>query len=1377
MVIRKMNTLILLAVLTVLAGCTGKSSKRTIHEGPHQSKGESVDTDSVSPAEAQNQVQMTFKKRFEISKRINEGNAEQNLAIALELEKIVLNSTVLSDPELAGRSEFDIVLSMFHRALDKAMDRNMAGVLSSGVLERYEKVALAYCTPQAKGCIRLAMFRGDHLASRILMRIAGTLEPKILEFRAKRLAIQTRIANSTQRQQSDLDALNAENAQYFPMVVRYYRLLQLSYEMNNAQTSPELDQKYVNFARDYFEYFRKLPADQKQHEFNRRHRDTLTLALGHLKNQARGGKLSAEYCKFLRDLNPLDAEMFASMDLDKRSQRSMLSEFIECSSQSGDLKQLIGKFIREQNATAMTNYENDKRAENVVRLKVKDEGYAYASAALSEVPFLYKNLNVELTQRTDLAFFILDRVYYRQIDLNVAMNYWNHTTGLNELEFLKFARNYARLQAAYVLKVTLQNYGRILTDHFKTKGGLSSDYFTEVVTEVNSTSQFDWDELRDRLAFVREFMIKVYDQRLTRGAAPAAAQKEYLAMKEELGNLSNHISMAVTTPMTVPLYYYMAKAQGTIKIHIPWVRSGDQWFDVPATDALAGFLRPDYGRTIPFFKFGNIDSTYDVLGKMHVLDYALRTGIFEFVDFGMLEEDKQLNMPNEVLFFKQATKDLLTNFERNFRSELEKLDIATRNRNFSEAFMGTCEDPMNAPMTFELTDLTMNTFLNDRAMTDSTASIYGASQFIFAWRMYRENLTQMVKVMERHLTADGAADRLSAAKQATKQQVVSNTYAEIERFNKLERQLWDKVLKLDQQIVNKQRDCLVRLVKAEFVRRNELMLANIDYYKDVHAAMTALIQIKDSGATTATQAINAFAARSSGLNSDVATRAVRMLNILRNKYQDAQIDVAKEFNLALSVHNTAGAQDIGFFVSGVPTLEAGGKEIKRLNSFDHERFYQGKWDALVRNRRLMETLTVDSARVNAELGTQYRGVMPIAANTRIPIGSFGELEVNSLYTSNAQKNVAYHADQFKFIRAAMIQFSGAEPNGTQFVSWYSQGGLRIDLVEKRLAWLKDVQELGVLETQDSDLTACPKDIWGRTTPVKDVLGRWLPGAPRLEECKAVRVSSADVMDSYLTVMNLLRITNLERELLEMMDRPGKLEDRIRRYLTYNMEPSTKKWTYFDQFYRTNYTTITAVAADGASWKAVQIEDIRGRKEFTYFRDSLMRNFQDAPALFPMRDSPTQIFRNGIRETIANHLDEIMTFEEAVYDLEERKVQLGDFLIEKTTTPLAGDPLVFGNWRVMQVKQRASGPRAGTPIYLNDESLSAKGWFSTYLETFVIKDTDCMVLPQEGDPDATGNLVALSNKTCRERFNVWKANREQYRQQVRSEFRDAGRGAN
>lgn len=1323
---------LLVLTLVLALGCKGKASKITEHEGARQT----VDDTHDVKVDAQSVIMAKYSARMQTSERINAAStAVGALEIARELEALVLNPGVLADPNQSGLSEFDVVLSQFNRALNKAIELDEAAVIKSGILERYEQQVTAGCQMNGRGCLNLGVFRGDHLTSRILTRIAANLEPQMKAMRDSK---------STTR--------------LYPLTQRYYQLLSFAYELSNGQPVPELDQLYVANARDYFGYFRSLNEEQRQPENHRRFRDALTLALGHLRNQAAGsGKLNERYCAFLIQLNPLDPEMFKTMDLDKRSQRSMLSEFIQCTSQDNDpnhdLTKMVHEFVAKSNQQAVELYKKHHSEAEPARFKPYSGGYSYALESMKETPFMPANLGIELTSRDDMAFFVLERVFYQEMDLTDAMGYWTRIKGLDDLKFMKFVHNYARLQTAYVLKITMQNFNKVLKDQFAQKGGLSSDFFYEVVKELNQISQFDWDELRDRLAFTREFLLKVYDQRLMRGVKKEdlALQKEYLSIKESLGALQDHLAMAVTTPMTVPLYYYMAKAQGTIKFHVPWA-STDQWFDIPATDALAQFLTSYKLTTYPFFKFGAMDQSWDELQKLHMLNYAFRIGVFEFIDFSMLDEDKKSGLPGEVLFFKQAIKDILKTWEYTFTTQIEALNAHVRNGNFDQSFLESCRDPLGMPVSTDLRGLSMGTFLLNPAMTNATSVVYGNSKFIPAWRNYRDNIRQVTEVMEQFLNQENAQVHMSGAKFKVRQQIVDQVRGEIEYYNRLERQFFRLQFEQDRKIVDHQRDCLERLHQNEFLRREKLMARHIEYFKDVHAAMSL---------------VNGTAQT----DKDITDRQDR-LRAETTELVVKGMPLEQALNEVLSIHNvTASPYDkIGFFINDFEdTFEKTGKRIKMLNIFNGERFYQGRWDTLIRTRSYLNSTTVSTAEVNSELGTSYAGDrVALAPNTKIPLGTFSELEMSGDYLNNTQKNVNYVKDQSAFVRSAMIQMAGAETGGSQFISWYSDGGLSINLAERRLAWLKDLQELGIIQTSDDDVKNCPKDKWGRPRAVRDLSGRWLPGAPHLEKCQAYRVSSSDVMESYMSVLNLLRVSDYERELLDLIDRPGKMEARIKAYLQYNNEPSTTKWTYFDQFYRSNYTTFSATIRDGRSWKQVLLEDIRAKSEFISFKDSYQRNVENAPALFPLDVQPTQIDRSEIRRQILDHLNDIMEFEESVYILEESKRDLGQMLIEKTTTPRAEETRVFNNWRVMTVKTRTDSTKhTGTPIYLSEDN-SAKSWFAGFVEAFVMKDTDCMVLPQKGDPDFEEGLQS-PDMTCKQRLDQWKARREADRLIIRSQL--------
>ncbi|HMN68636.1 MAG TPA: hypothetical protein PKC28_08860, partial [Bdellovibrionales bacterium] len=676
------RALLLCVSVLGLAACSGKPSERRVHENQPGSFAEAP----MSKTEAKGQIGALYAKRAETAKRLKEAkNGADALAIAKELGAVVLNTTVLATPEFSGTPEFDVVLGQFHAALDKAFKLDRKAVEESGILARYEDVVLAFCNENNEGCVRLKIFKGDQLAGRILMHVAETLETGMVAARDQRDALimrkepNSRIGEATRALQT--------------IVIRFYRLLQLAYEMGNGTANPDLDRKYVTYASAYFEYFRALPEDQKQNEFHRRHRDVMTLALGHMRNQSNTTGLSKVYCDFLIKLNPLDPNAFAALDLDRRAQLSMTNEFITCTGtgKAKTLKKMIEVVLQKQNAAAKVKFEEDAKNPKSV-LTVQSEGYGYAMAALADTPYLYNGLNAKLTPRADLPFFIVDRVYYQQLDLNSALAYWQRAENVDEIEFLEFVRNYARVQIAYVIKVTQKNYARVFEERFAQRNSIGADFFQDVIKEVNGTMQSDWTDVRERQYMIRELLIRLFDAKYGRTVDQSRqkVQREYLNLKAELNNLPHLISMSTTVPMAIPLHYYMSKVQGAIKILVNWWNSTSKYFDIVAVNAVDRLLTGDSTTQAAFFEFGRVYYRFDHLEKLHVFDLALRTGLFDAINFALLEEDKALNMDPEALFFKEATKSALGSFEGSFRIAIDELEKVATSADFKQVLIGAC---------------------------------------------------------------------------------------------------------------------------------------------------------------------------------------------------------------------------------------------------------------------------------------------------------------------------------------------------------------------------------------------------------------------------------------------------------------------------------------------------------------------------------------------------------------------------------------------------------------------------------------------------------------------------------------------------------------
>ncbi len=1317
------NRLLKLSVgLALLAGCTGKPSHRTQHEGP---QGTFKEGDPQVSASADG-VKELYHERYKISEEIKvaqeERSSESALQIAKRLAAVVLADNVISNPSINRSSEYQTALGQFHQALILSYKLDPKSLLASGLLDRYQVASLGMCSGgDLSGCLRLPIFLDSQSA--LVMRIlAEQLEGRI----------------------TDQESLK-----------NYYTLLHLSYELSRRTQDGKLDQLYVRHAREYMKYLGELNEPGIQDK-RRRFRDNLTLALGHLRNASSKGQLDPQYCGFVEGLNPLNAEAFAKIEIDKRMKRSLTEEFIKCANQNGDLSSAILKQLDE-----------------------KSSRFLGASASLQDSPFLYKNLDINLVEKKDIksyivAAFIIESLYYGDIDQNLARSYWKYVGTVNSLDFLKFILNFSRIQTAVVIKTTMKIYARVMREQFEKRKGLSSDYFSDVIQAVNNEADTDWDELKDRLISLREFLISIYDVELRRQSDEKTTDL-YVKVKESLGSsFSEHLSLAVTTPMALPMYYYMAKSQGTIKFHIPWIRSENQWFDVPASDALQRFFRPDFGRADSLFKFGVLGQSLSPLQKVHVLDFALRIGVFEFLPFDLIEEDQQKHEPSEFLFFEQYVKDSLGFWQTVFNKTLTDLDSIENSQTFKDYVLNACQDPMGTPNSMVLTDLHMRTFLGDKAMTQPLTEIYGAIDRLFGWRYQRDRAIQILDLLKDHLLRGQKMNSLSPARIQSVQALVEKMHQEIGRYTTLERSLARRAFELDGKIVSKQTDCLQRLAKTEFFKRNQLMLSNIEYFKNVHAAMTILNLVPANNATSGTPALDASRSalvQSLTLAPDVKERALRLIKKVEDSGIIETLDLATALNETLRIHNISNPKysGLGYFVAGVPTQEESNKRLKSLNYFKSDLFYQGRWDSLIRVRHQLLNDQVPAGLVNQALGTNYSGMVGLSPNLTVPLGDFGQLELDAEYKNSYTKYIPFDFDQDKFISSAVTKFAGAEPNGTQFISWFSTGGLDSNLIKQRLNWLKSLQSLGTIETDDQDDVNCPRDAFGKILATKDISGRNLPNVVAAPKCHAVRVSAIDLTEYYLKVLDVLRIDDQTRELVELMDRTGRLENDIKSFLQYRSEPSTVQWTYFDQFYKKFFTTVPAYVFDSGFWKAELIESIRGSRDFRSFHDEWVHRLAGTLSLFDIRYEPSLNERSAIRREMIDHLDLVMEFEEAVRYKEDAKIQLGDYLIERTTQHIRGEPYAFADWRVMAVKTRPRGDdREGTPIYLSEND-RAKSWWDGYVESYVKKSTECVFLPTEKDPDyIQGSIDPDAN--CVERFKQWKALRESKRLRMRESIK-------
>jgi len=1296
------------------------------------------------PEAASNSVLGLYTQRESLGKRITGTQSGGDaLKLALELEPTVLNPAVLGNPEQSGRTEFRTALSLYNRALLRSWELDKKSLIDNGALTRYAKVFLMNCTIPATSCPRLQQAATDHLSAQVLLLYGETLEPEIVKTRQIRDEILNHMARSksarcrgggTPRQIPCTEALKIASENHQQATQKYFDLMRISLDMSNKSTRPQVDQKYVRYSQDFSDYVRALPESPSKSAMLTQHRNTLGLALGNLRHLARTGRSSQEYCQFLFNLNPLQMDQFQKMNVDQRHVRAMIHEYIECAYQAKKLNQTINEHMRKD-LELKTRMFTKNQATPVEILRVLDEGYAYAIKELEDYPFMYKNLGIQLENRMDLPVYVIDRVFYQDIDMQTALEFWKRADVKNDLEMLRFIRNYARVQAAYTLKVTLLNFNRILERQYKEKQGLNSIFFTDVIKDVSTTSQMDWHTLQNRLAALRDFLSKVFDQKYSGlvGAALKPAQEEYIEFKNELDQFPDNINLAVVGPMSLVLHYFMSQTRGTLKIQ---TGTSQMPLEIPASEALSTYFgKTDSIVTQPYFALSRVRPNINAQMRPYIFDYMLRTGMFDLINFKLASGEEDKNTPGEVLFMRQYARTTFNSLDSNLRERLKNLELLESSYIFRHQVLGYCQNPLSTPANVALNNFPFGALQQDSSISGGLNRIYDAHSTARGAYNSENEMLPIIRRLQAHFSANSKST-LSAERARVGGSALKAIQAEMQSVLNLADDVMARSVRLDRQLVQSRRDCLERLDRANWLQLRTVMILHKEYYKDVHAAMTLLRNTPRED-----------------VEPDVAERMERLKSRVEAHSELKAMPLKAALNRLLSIHNDDRPEfnNVGFFVSGL-NLSSTRRALNTHNEFDESNFLQGRWDSLMRSRHFFEFGKVDASIANPILGTQYNGVVPIAPNIRIPLGEFPTLDNNALYRDIYRRQLQYDANQSQFVREAMAHLARTD-NSQQLQSWMSQ--VNSELVGRRMQWLNDLRSYDGIKMSAEDVHNCPTDSWGRLVGTMDLAGRPLKLAQNYPKCQALHVSGQDFLDQFLKVLETLRIDPIDRALLEWIGEQGKSQDRIISLLAYNSEPSTTQWTYFDRFFSNFFGKSMGQVWDSATGetKEAELRELRGSQAFRNFKRIYEDKVLSSYYLFPLSREFTEIVMDFAREPILKHVAEAEDFVTAVRKFENRGIDLGDFLIERVINKRSDEPYAYGNWRVMQVAERTSGKRKNTPIYLADHG-KAMFWFrSNVIESF-FRDTNCLALPKSDKDDVMARTRSLTPGDCNRRLREW-----------------------
>lgn len=1408
---QRFSVLFLAIALLGLGACSRDKAPDRAHAGPV-----SLVPSAQSPAQPNvlagdpelATIAALYKKRFAVATELeaNATSEDRLFQIVNSLAGAVLKQEHVRNPRLQDDDAFIHALTTFNHAVLKAANRKAARLASSGLIERYVDFVLENCPDSLAYCQNLPFFAKDSTgSSAVILLAAKTLEGKI-------------------------EALRADKPPgYFAEARRLLHLYRTIYTVFNSAVNADFLLRYVKYSGDIEAYLKTLtPAERKARGQDlAQHQGLLNTSLL-LLSREKDPEARATYCDFMIGLKPYTLNMAISRENSLQGFRKVVREFISCAAERGTIDKLIQDHLRSEKDRHIATEITDLTA-------IKDVSYYYALNYLKQTPEVLENLGIKNDTRTDTAFFVIDRLFYDAIDQDLATEYWKQIKNFDDVDLLDFIENYVKMQTAYVLKATQAIVAKAITTEYA-KTGLASDLYSRIVDRVNQATQFEWEMLKTRIRKLNGFVVAKFDERLARTSDPSrrAAAEKYALLTNKLDAIDEHINYIATSTVMLAMSYYMSKAPGQVKIFISWFSGTNQWANIDGSKALATFFNKQEN-WIRFFNYGTQDFYFDEFQVKHVFDFALRTGLFDTVPFGVMAEDNAHKkipggdaLNNEFLFFRQYIESRLRKHLVGVQKSVDEIENTIRNKDFVDRFRSFCVDPLNAAIDIPLDQLGSSVFLGTNALKTSVEKIYSTGGQIRVLEPDREQVEDLLEIFRHHFYGPGAERRLSAAKLAARDQIYAAIKGELERYYKGERELLNRVLSAEEnELMRREANCFLRFHKAELFRQNVLYRKNVEFYKDVHAALTLLrafpekIEPKDiDGGKPVPVALRALAVNlidkwnrdllnqprlESGNDRDVYARLLKIADIAFHPEVWAYLETLPGFSeqsigqkVATAINGMFQPQNVRpVFVKRKDevrrteeTIEYGIHVNKPFQSFaeskillqpkselTREGFRHTKRDTYLRIRRQLQTTRVNARAAAEKIGLAGLAAggkdveIPLAPNVQVPIGTFAELANDRLFTNNEVMTAIYSASQKEFIEEAMSQFAGDNRNGNQFVNWHNSAETAgLAFLRLRYNFLKDLFDAGPKEISQSPVRKCDRDAWQNPIPT--------PSEPM---CRIYEVGIEKLLQQRTEIVNLYRVDDEEKAVLEWIQRPGRFHEAAVAAFKIKDSDDTADWTYFDSYYKTSFVGRDASRSDGTSVIADRID---GSYVIELFRDSFRLRIRPERHLFALNDFVTRVDRTRVRKPLLQQIARTTALEEIILDLEDRDGPLppeqrsfGDFIFEKARNVRTDSRYFADDWRYIGIDDRKEGERAGTPIYLRDDEESAKAWFRKAIQAFVVSETSCEVLPLPSDPDfgllpEAARDALTKPAECRERFAAWQKGLDEIRERERARRRES-----
>ncbi len=1038
-------------------------------------------------------------------------------------------------------------------------------------------------------------------------------------------------------------------------------------------------------------------------------------------------EFKARYCDSALEINALTS---LESPLKTFSQKEKILEImLYCRSALGSIKDLFASKVDED---------------------LKSESESFLKSYSLMLPEFYQRFEVEenlvsfATKEGALELFVVDRLFHEKLSTSVAVDIIKHFGNLSDLRVLELLDMYTKSYFAFRAEQTFNSFFSAFKDSVIENEGLSSSILVDVMQNVSRVNYEQWAKTVDRYGFIGDLLNQLFGSKVQSGMGDKSRDIYFsLIRKISKNSFIETVKQNVEQPMQLVLSYFLSLLKGDVKFYIPWSSNIDKYVSFDASDSLRNFTNPagQIQSSYSFFQFLGVPGLRLTPVKVKSSFYkASKMGLFEKIPFEV-ESLKKDEEPD----YLANTKLLLNNlFEYNLedsilaRQNTELLELKrkylARDRDGMKSIKAYCSNPFDS--FFE----SSFSIVNSRVSFYSSTSTSDSRPLVFTALSDASSVTYWSDWVKKKEQLSSFVDMLALSKPNLAQEIIKFSKDELKRYEKplieisaIKKELKDEIFGTG---------CLKKAVMIEQFRTRFVYKEFDSFFKKVHLTSTLYKSLKNKSTLTLQDIENSLKNISTtGVEFEVSIISKQVSSLFSEEKVKVFFGVDAEGNVSqsnfkkfltysLSGHNRDDLGSlIGYQVDGAPTYETTNNfDLPNYIEFIGDRFVISRWDLYLRARHVMLNSYYQGE--NSELWPEDG---PIFTQLLFDIGGQTDIERKASELNNYKIDVGYNSDLDSFIKKMKREIFGID-QGSYF-TWLKPGGSaaseQVIFYQKNYKALMSSYKAGGVPLTEGWSESCFNEKYSNAA-LKNLV--FIDTEDMNSDCKIDKPTPKEILNEFAELVKFFELRKEDLEITAALGSQSIFGSKLIDKVGINRLKS-HQWRYFDNLYFENFATVSYNTTSGTP---VVLDSTPYGSEINKFMVEVEASLKEKNHII-FHPEVLQYLRDEVRINHFRRVEQIFKIEDAVFEIEKEQ-DLPDLAIEIAITPQNKE--VLSNIETFY----PGSPYSGLLRILRSENTNGENeylyrgtgpyriFWSNY-EDFYTKQSDCFLIPKEGDFDA------------------------------------------